>query len=427
MHPHAAFLCVILSVVAAKPVLSQDLPSSSQAVGESEVCISDFPRPTAAFKATVRDGAQESSAVLPTHRRGWWECTDRVRPGREYDVRVYARYEYLEAGQPYVSTFKETAVVATRAGYRALVTPLSPIAGADFGLSVDFVDLTASQLHENCIIGKSLDGCLRVAQMFREVGLGSYAHKYTLEAATLAKKDCDKGNGRSCGLIGELQYLGWGTKRNAKKAKPLLERACDSGDGRGCAYLGLVFSEGEVVPKDEAKAALLFEKACDAGDGVGCNNLGLLYDSGASVARDRGKAARLFEKACATHDAQGCWNLGAVYSTGKGVAQDKVRAARLFKESCTNGVMPACSALGDAYYSSDGVGQDKAKAATLYLAACLGRLTAACNKAGQMWWSGDGVTKQPERAREAFLNGCWDTHQDDKEQMALACYGLGGS
>ncbi len=86
----------------------------------------------------------------------------------------------------------------------------------------------------------------------------------------LLGRGCDAGDGRSCGMIGDV----YGLRRERRDEQlRLYQRGCDLGDGGSCYPLGRAYQSGRGVERDAARARALFQKGCGLGDFMSCEEL----------------------------------------------------------------------------------------------------------------------------------------------------------
>jgi TPR repeat protein len=202
---------------------------------------------------------------------------------------------------------------------------------------------------------------------------------------------CDRGEVRSCSLLGELYEEGRGVPRDNRRAASLYEKACTGKVAQGCHYLGLRYAAGEGVPRDERRAAALFEQACKAGAAPSCLDLGTRYQDGSGVPKNLRRAATLFGKACAGGHHQGCVLLGQLHKEGLGVPKNERRAAAFYEKACTGGWLPGCSELGWLYAKGRGVPKDERRASMLFGKACVGGSAYGCSILSWRYQKGQGV------------------------------------
>lgn len=87
-------------------------------------------------------------------------------------------------------------------------------------------------------------------------------------------KDCNSGDGMSCGVLGTIyaQTDKAKSKTYFKKHVDLETKSCNNGNAQSCQDVGFSYSYGMGVDKNSAKAKQFFKKACDGGHKTGCEN-----------------------------------------------------------------------------------------------------------------------------------------------------------
>jgi hypothetical protein len=97
----------------------------------------------------------------------------------------------------------------------------------------------------------------------------------TPEAAASYRRDCDKGKGKGCYLLAQLNRFerfgpGQTYPKDIKRAVELYGRGCDVGFAESCAELAEMYRAGEEVPRNPARAASLDRQACKLGRKPSC-------------------------------------------------------------------------------------------------------------------------------------------------------------
>jgi TPR repeat protein len=123
---------------------------------------------------------------------------------------------------------------------------------------------------------------------------------------------CNRGDGRSCFMLGSLYYGGQGVSRNLAYSATLFQQSCTAGFTRGCGQLGESYLFGEGVPKDIVKARQILENACDAGYGPGCFNVGIMHREGIATPKNEPLAQARFRQGCDMGERTACEALGPV-------------------------------------------------------------------------------------------------------------------
>lgn len=157
-------------------------------------------------------------------------------------------------------------------------------------------------------------------------------------------RDCQKGDGEGCFLLGAAYEEGKGATKNATRAGELYRRACDLGFGTACGELAVMILDG-VVPGDPSDAVALCTKGCDAKSAAACALLGSMYQEGSGVDADASIAAKHYERACDLGEAHGCSALGYLYFDGRGVPHDEAKGRTLIDRGCKGGDADACKVI----------------------------------------------------------------------------------
>ena len=123
----------------------------------------------------------------------------------------------------------------------------------------------------NALFAKACDsghmsGCTRLA-------VATYVDGDKRGSFKLFQKACAGGDMSGCDGLGEAWRLGYGGKRDVKKARHYYEKACHGGDLGGCVHLGEMFERGTGGPKSASQARELYEVACEDGHQTGCVKL----------------------------------------------------------------------------------------------------------------------------------------------------------
>jgi TPR repeat protein len=153
---------------------------------------------------------------------------------------------------------------------------------------------------------------------------------------------------------------------------------CQRGDARSCFILGVSYERGDRGAADMAKAAALYGQACDGGDAAGCFNLGVITESGRGAPRDLRRAAASYEKACEGGEARGCLGLGIMRETGAGVPEDLVHAVTLYERACDASIRVACDRLAQVCRSEKRNSPELRRTMQSYKDTCYGGEPANC-------------------------------------------------
>jgi hypothetical protein len=134
----------------------------------------------------------------------------------------------------------------------------------------------------------------------------SLVNMVTTDGDDVLLQPCNRGDGRSCFMLGSLYYGGQGVSRNLAYAATLFQRSCIAGFTRGCGQLGESYLFGEGVPKDVVKARQILESACDAGYGPGCFNVGIMHRQGIATPVNLSVAQARFRQGCDMGERNAC-------------------------------------------------------------------------------------------------------------------------
>ena len=143
-----------------------------------------------------------------------------------------------------------------------------------------------------------------------ENACGSLVNVVQSDGDSVLLEPCNRGDGKSCYMLGSLYYAGQGVRQNLEYAATLFQKSCTAGFTRGCGQLGESYLFGEGVPKDIAQARQILEKACDAGYGPGCFNVGIMHRQGIATPKDEPLAQARFSQGCKLGEQTACNALG---------------------------------------------------------------------------------------------------------------------
>jgi TPR repeat protein len=143
-----------------------------------------------------------------------------------------------------------------------------------------------------------------------ESACNSVANMVKTDGDAVLLEPCNRGDGRSCFMLGSLYYGGQGVSRNLEYSANLFQQSCAAGFTRGCGQLGESYLFGEGVPKDIIKARQILEKACDAGYAEGCFNVGIMHRKGIETPKNEPLAQARFRQGCDLGYGQACEALG---------------------------------------------------------------------------------------------------------------------
>ena len=109
---------------------------------------------------------------------------------------------------------------------------------------------------------------------------------------------CREGGKDACATLAVLGIEGSGFRdKRPREALEMAEPFCERGDAKTCAVVGTAYHLGIGLAVDYVRARALYQKACPAVPEA-CSSLGVLYADGLGVERDRTQAATYFTMAC---------------------------------------------------------------------------------------------------------------------------------
>lgn len=164
------------------------------------------------------------------------------------------------------------------------------------------------------------------------------------------KKECESGQGKSCGNLGAMYAQGLvGEKPDFTKAYYYYSMACEKGETDRCERAGYFAMRGKGVSQNKQAAEKLFTKGCNLDHGGCCNSLAILKMDGEAddegVSSNIPKADKkdiwaLIDKACVLEYEKACGNLVRGLKKRGVVASDKAKA--VIKSFCDKGIVDAC-------------------------------------------------------------------------------------
>jgi hypothetical protein len=135
---------------------------------------------------------------------------------------------------------------------------------------------------------------------------GSLLNIVQTDGDSVLREPCNRGDGKSCFMLGSLYYGGQGVRRNLEYSAALFQQSCTAGFTRGCGQLGESYLFGEGVPKDIPRARQILEDACAAGYGAGCFNVGIMHREGIETPKNVPLAQARFRRGCDLGYGQAC-------------------------------------------------------------------------------------------------------------------------
>ncbi len=149
----------------------------------------------------------------------------------------------------------------------------------------------------------------------------------------LVKKACRLNYIEGCVEEGVIYKI----EGNFDKAFNILKKTCELNSARGCNELGDMYFIGYGVKKDEKKAKEFYRKACKLRYSYGCINLADFYSGK--------EALKLYKTACNLNNSRACYKVGDFYEKGLYIKKDKKEAKNFYKKACRLNYEKACSKL----------------------------------------------------------------------------------
>lgn len=166
--------------------------------------------------------------------------------------------------------------------------------------------------------------------------------KQAKQALEVVEGDCERGNGRSCSIVGgwlstceDGRPPGFGVSdaktcesfpiTDAGKASKGFEKSCRAGFPGACHVAAERNQRGKGVTTDMKVVVELLELGCPSG-WYACEKLGKLYEDGDGIPADLEKALATYNKGCERRDKGDCF---AAARVAEKLGKDDVRRARL--------------------------------------------------------------------------------------------------
>lgn len=211
-----------------------------------------------------------------------------------------------------------------------------------------FLCLSANEkLKKECDKGNA-KSCYQLAEFYNKKGTiaTKEGQKYIPLATEYYTRACDLGMQKSCKIMGE-RLLAFGVffiQGEVPEAEAMLRAGCDKyKNADSCAVLGDLFRTGHIVKKNIVEAEHYLRKSCKAKSGAGCTSLSMLYDI---EKKDPFKAFDYSTMACELYDSDGCGLLGLAYVLGNGVPQDTHQGLYYLIKSCDMQNAKGCNGAG---------------------------------------------------------------------------------
>lgn len=182
------------------------------------------------------------------------------------------------------------------------------------------------------------------------------------QAAQVARKAAEQGNGDAEVALGSLYVHGLGVPQDYREALRWFQKSADQGDPSGQYHVGVMYLNGNAVTQDYPRAISLFRSAASQGYPTADDQLGTMYAYGIALPQDYAKALSFYTAAAELGYARGQEHLGTMYYYGRGVPQDYPMAAIWFRKAADQGDPAAEFDLGALYRSGRGVAPNLAEA-----------------------------------------------------------------
>ncbi|MFO0589231.1 MAG: serine/threonine-protein kinase [Polyangiaceae bacterium] len=219
-------------------------------------------------------------------------------------------------------------------------------------------------------------------------------------------RQCDRGSGDSCAILGGMAERGAGAEKDPARALALFERACDADSSAGCEALGRLLGAADRTADDQGRARDAHQRTCDLGRARGCDALGTMFVEGRGGAADPAAAAALFDRACRSEVPEACGHLGALAEQGRGVPEDASRARSLYMRACSEGAPSFCAVTAEALTEGRGGQKDQIQAARLFERACSAGVLRGCAGLGRALIRGAGVPRDIPQGESLLRRAC---------------------
>ncbi len=204
-------------------------------------------------------------------------------------------------------------------------------------------------------------------------------------------------------LLGRIYMTGWGTAKDAKKARQWHMKADTFGFIPGTYLVGRMFDRGYGGEKSTVKAVKYFKKAGEAGYAPAQYELGvILLEGDTGVAAKPKEGAQWLLEAAKRGHPDALFEAGRLYDAGTVVAADPQKAIVYYKEAALKGSPEAQTALGTYFYTGEIVGKDLAMARRWFLYAAENGNPQAMLNLGVMFLNGEGGDKDRATAYALF-------------------------
>jgi hypothetical protein len=190
-------------------------------------------------------------------------------------------------------------------------------------------------------------------------GQNTQAEKQKFEAT---KAQADRGDAHAQFALGNLYFLGTGTRRDLIKAAKWHRKAAEQGLVQAQLRVAFDYLNGVGLKTDPIEATKWFHRAADQASAEAQFELGRSYAEGRGVGENPVEAAAWYRRAADQDFAAAQYELGNCYFEGEGVTKDTPEGVAWMKKAAEQGYAPAEDAYGTCFAKAKGVGQDYVEA-----------------------------------------------------------------
>jgi len=223
-----------------------------------------------------------------------------------------------------------------------------------------------------------------------------------IQATKYYKKACELGNQRGCERLATNYLLGYGIKKDRKKAIKLFKKNCQLNYNGCLLYVGVTRKNQRYRDLNISELKRL-SKGCELNSSNSCNNLGFLS---LEVYQDYNKAETYFRKACQLKNQESCKMLGFIYKNKHTGKQDFKKSFKYFNRACKLGNGYACSYLALMYLRGEGIEKDTVKSTLAYEKACHLGNDRGCTFLGDRYRLGQGTKMDKVKVIELYKQSC---------------------
>jgi hypothetical protein len=190
-------------------------------------------------------------------------------------------------------------------------------------------------------------------------GQNTQAEKQQFE---MAKAQADRGDARAQFALGNLYFLGTGTRRDLMKAAKWHRKAAEQGLVQAQLRLAFDYLSGVGLKTDPIEATKWFHRAADQASVEAQFELGRSYAEGRGVGENPVEAAGWYRRAAEQDFGPAQYELGKCYFEGDGVTKNTEAGVAWMKKAAEQAYAPAEDAYGVCFAKAKGVGQDYVEA-----------------------------------------------------------------